>query len=201
LKEDAPVRTSTAAFAAALTIIAPATAVAADLEPAEDAPASPSVRTELTGRASVGTQLERAAQRIARHQHLVRRHVKLTRELAKLEHKPAPRGVAARVRTLPLPTLAHRNAVLARRVERKRAAAESGGAGGQLAAIRACESGGDYTTNTGNGFYGAYQFDAQTWHSLGGSGLPSDASPGEQDRRAQALIDRSGASPWPVCGA
>ena len=75
-----------------------------------------------------------------------------------------------------------------------------GGAGGNLASIRACESGGNYATNTGNGYYGAYQFDQQTWNSVGGSGLPSDASPGEQDQRAQALMNSRGSSPWPTCG-
>jgi hypothetical protein len=75
-----------------------------------------------------------------------------------------------------------------------------GGAGGNLASIRACESGGNYSTNTGNGFYGAYQFDQQTWNSVGGGGNPANASPAEQDARAQALVNRSGSSPWPSCG-
>lgn len=71
---------------------------------------------------------------------------------------------------------------------------------GTLAAIRACESGGNYSTNTGNGFYGAYQFDLGTWASVGGSGLPSNASPAEQDYRAALLYRSRGSSPWPVCG-
>jgi hypothetical protein len=76
------------------------------------------------------------------------------------------------------------------------------GAGGTLAAIRACESGssGGYSANTGNGFYGAYQFDLQTWQSVGGSGNPAAASPAEQDRRAAMLYAQRGSSPWPVCG-
>ncbi len=69
-----------------------------------------------------------------------------------------------------------------------------------LASIRACESGGDYSTNTGNGFFGAYQFDLSTWASVGGAGLPSDASPDEQDYRAALLWRSRGSSPWPVCG-
>lgn len=69
-----------------------------------------------------------------------------------------------------------------------------------LAGLRACESGGDYSTNTGNGFYGAYQFDLQTWASVGGSGLPSSASPAEQDFRAALLWRQRGSAPWPVCG-
>jgi Transglycosylase-like domain len=73
-------------------------------------------------------------------------------------------------------------------------------AGGTLANIRACESGGNYSTNTGNGFYGAYQFTLQTWASVGGSGNPANASPAEQDKRAAMLYAREGAAPWPVCG-
>lgn len=68
------------------------------------------------------------------------------------------------------------------------------------AALRQCESGGDYTTNTGNGYYGAYQFSIDTWRSVGGSGLPSDAPPNEQDARAEVLYARSGAGQWPSCG-
>ena len=66
--------------------------------------------------------------------------------------------------------------------------------------LRFCESGGVYTTNTGNGFYGAYQFDLQTWQSMGGRGLPSAAPYWEQDIRAKALYWARGAQPWPVCG-
>jgi Transglycosylase-like domain len=72
--------------------------------------------------------------------------------------------------------------------------------GDYWAQLRACESGGDYSTNTGNGYYGAYQFDQSTWQSVGGSGLPSDASPEEQDTRAQMLYEQAGSSPWPNCG-
>jgi hypothetical protein len=74
-------------------------------------------------------------------------------------------------------------------------------AGGKLSAIRQCESGNDYSTNTGNGFYGAYQFTQSTWESVGGSGNPANASPEEQDRRAAMLMSQSGTSPWPVCGS
>jgi len=70
-----------------------------------------------------------------------------------------------------------------------------------LAAIAQCESGGNYGTNTGNGFFGAYQFTLSTWASVGGSGNPAAASPAEQDKRAAMLYAREGAAPWPVCGA
>lgn len=73
-------------------------------------------------------------------------------------------------------------------------------AGSTLQSIAQCESGGDPTTDTGNGYYGKYQFDLSTWQSVGGSGNPAHASESEQDRRAAILYERSGAAPWPVCG-
>ena len=81
-------------------------------------------------------------------------------------------------------------------------AAVAGGstAPGHLQAIAACESGGNYSTNTGNGFYGAYQFTQETWQSVGGTGNPATASPAEQDKRAAMLYAQQGSSPWPVCG-
>lgn len=69
-----------------------------------------------------------------------------------------------------------------------------------LQAIAACESGGNPSTDTGNGFYGKYQFTLETWQAVGGSGNPAHASEAEQDRRATMLYARAGASPWPVCG-
>lgn len=66
-----------------------------------------------------------------------------------------------------------------------------------LARVRMRESGGNYSTNTGNGFYGAYQFTIGTWESVGGQGLPSNASPAEQDMRAQMLYNERGCEPWP----
>ncbi len=67
--------------------------------------------------------------------------------------------------------------------------------------IRQCESGGNYSTNTGNGYYGAYQFTQQTWSGLGYSGVPSSASPATQDAAAAQLAAQSGFGQWPVCGA
>jgi hypothetical protein len=71
---------------------------------------------------------------------------------------------------------------------------------GTLDQIRQCESGGDYGAVSPEGYGGAYQFDQQTWESVGGSGDPASASPAEQDQRAQMLLEQSGTSPWPVCG-
>lgn len=69
-----------------------------------------------------------------------------------------------------------------------------------LYSTRMCESGGNYATNTGNGFYGAYQFTISTWHWAGGSGRPDLNEPLEQDYRAVVLLKRDGPGHWPVCG-
>lgn len=68
------------------------------------------------------------------------------------------------------------------------------------AALANCESGGNPAENTGNGFYGMYQFTISTWDSLGGSGLPSDASAATQTALAEKLYTEAGAGQWPVCG-
>jgi hypothetical protein len=71
----------------------------------------------------------------------------------------------------------------------------------QLQAIASCESGGNPSAIGGGGAYrGKYQFDYGTWASVGGSGDPAAAPESEQDMRAAMLLQRSGTSPWPVCG-
>src|SRR5689334_20921968 len=62
--------------------------------------------------------------------------------------------------------------------------------------LRMCESSDNYSINTGNGHYGAYQFDLPTWQSVGGSGYPYQASPAEQDARALILYRERGWQPW-----
>ena len=65
------------------------------------------------------------------------------------------------------------------------------------ARLRACESSGDYTIVSANGrYYGAYQFNLGTWASVGGTGLPNQATPTEQDYRALYLYRMRGWQPW-----
>ena len=80
--------------------------------------------------------------------------------------------------------------------------APSGASGGGVpAAIANCESGNDPSAVSPDGQYrGKWQFDRETWASVGGSGDPAAASEAEQDRRAGTLYARRGSSPWPVCG-
>lgn len=88
-------------------------------------------------------------------------------------------------------------------------AASSGGGGGGgtvsgdvWSRLAQCESGGNPRAVSPSGTYhGLYQFSVATWQSVGGSGLPSQASPAEQTQRAQALQARSGWGQWPHCSS
>ena len=67
------------------------------------------------------------------------------------------------------------------------------------AKLAQCESGGDPKTNTGNGFYGMYQFTLETWQSLGGTGYPYEADAATQTAMAKKLQAQSGWGQWPGC--
>lgn len=66
-----------------------------------------------------------------------------------------------------------------------------------LARLRSCE--GNYKSNTGNGYYGAYQFDKRTWGNYGGYELASDAPAAVQDEKAWQTYKARGWQPWPTC--
>lgn len=68
-------------------------------------------------------------------------------------------------------------------------------------AVAACESSGDWSANTGNGFYGGLQFTQSTWEAYGGSGVASNASREEQIAVAENVLAGQGVGAWPVCGA
>ena len=71
-------------------------------------------------------------------------------------------------------------------------------------AIAACESGGNWGANTGNGFYGGLQFTEGTWLANGGGQYASSANlatPAEQMAVAQRVLGSQGIGAWPVCGA
>lgn len=73
----------------------------------------------------------------------------------------------------------------------------SGSFGEALAKLRSCE--GSYTTNTGNGYYGAYQFDIGTWGGYQGYPHAAAAPPAVQDQKAWETYQRRGWKPWPSC--
>lgn len=67
-------------------------------------------------------------------------------------------------------------------------------------AVAACESGGNWSIATGNGYYGGLQFTMGTWRANGGSGSPQHASRDEQIRVAENVLRSQGIGAWPVCG-
>ena len=67
-------------------------------------------------------------------------------------------------------------------------------------AVAKCESGGNWSTDTGNGYYGGLQFTKSTWHANGGTGDPQEASREEQIRVAENVAKSQGMGAWPTCG-
>lgn len=66
--------------------------------------------------------------------------------------------------------------------------------------VAQCESGGNWATNTGNGYSGGLQFLPSTWRAYGGTGLPHNASRTQQIAIAENVLDGQGIGAWPVCG-
>lgn len=79
-------------------------------------------------------------------------------------------------------------------------AAPTGG-GGRWDALAQCESGGNWSINTGNGYYGGLQFSLQTWQAFGGSGMPHENSPGAQIAVAERVLASQGWGAWPSCSS
>ncbi|MGT2426846.1 transglycosylase family protein [Amnibacterium kyonggiense] len=65
--------------------------------------------------------------------------------------------------------------------------------------VAACESGGNWSIDTGNGYYGGLQFSLSTWRGYGGSGNPADASRSTQIAVAEKVLASQGWGAWPVC--
>ena len=68
-------------------------------------------------------------------------------------------------------------------------------------AIAACESGGNWSIDTGNGYSGGLQFSPSTWSAYGGSGSAASASKGEQIAVAERVLASQGWGAWPSCSA
>ncbi|MCL3817300.1 resuscitation-promoting factor [Aeromicrobium wangtongii] len=116
----------------------------------------------------------------------------LTRTVRKVRSQKPAKDAVILVGTAPKPRPAAKNP--------GSAAPKPSSDGLNWAALAKCEAGGNPKAYNAAGYYGLYQFDLQTWRSVGGSGKPSDASASEQTARAQKLYASRGASPWPVCG-
>jgi|GEM_PF-2192683 len=131
---------------------------------------------------------------------LITRDVRLARRVASLRGKHLRHGYTTTIRAWSVDKLARHHRHLRGELRAARRARSASHASPALQAIAACESGGDPATDTGNGFYGKYQFTLSTWQAVGGSGNPARASEAEQDRRAAALLAQAGPGQWPVCG-
>jgi hypothetical protein len=71
-------------------------------------------------------------------------------------------------------------------------------------AVAQCESGGNWSINTGNGFYGGLQFTQSTWSSHGGRQYAARADQASRDQQidiAERVRQDQGMGAWPVCGS
>ncbi|MFE1800730.1 transglycosylase family protein [Streptomyces sp. NPDC059517] len=69
--------------------------------------------------------------------------------------------------------------------------------------VAQCESGGNWSINTGNGYYGGLQFSSSTWAAYGGSSYAStadQASKSQQIAVAEKVLASQGKGAWPSCG-
>ena len=69
--------------------------------------------------------------------------------------------------------------------------------------VASCESGGNWSINTGNGFYGGLQFTRSTWSLLGGGAYAATADRGSRTAQiavGEMVLARQGPGAWPVCG-
>lgn len=68
-------------------------------------------------------------------------------------------------------------------------------------ALAQCESGGNWSIDTGNGFSGGLQFTDSTWSAYGGTGSAADATREQQIAVAEQVQASQGWGAWPSCSA
>jgi hypothetical protein len=124
----------------------------------------------------------------------------------KVKHRPLPSGLRPAVLTSATASWSYRSDRA--RVRSDRGRVRSGGARVSRASatgnsvwdrLARCESGGSWSTNTGNGYSGGLQFTSSTWRAAGGSGSAHNASREEQIRVAKRVLQRQGWGAWPAC--
>ncbi|MEU6817259.1 transglycosylase family protein [Streptomyces sp. NPDC046860] len=79
----------------------------------------------------------------------------------------------------------------------------SAATGSEWDAVAQCESGGNWSINTGNGFYGGLQFSASTWSGYGGTQYAATADKATKEQQitvAEKVLAAQGKGAWPVCG-
>ena len=115
-------------------------------------------------------------------------------------HAAAARDAAARdAAAREAAALAARRAAAARASRSARAPRVVVAGADVWARLRQCESGGNYASNTGNGYYGAYQAKHSTWGGYAGYSDAHLAPPAVQDEWARGLHALRGWQPWPAC--
>ncbi|MER5677019.1 transglycosylase family protein [[Kitasatospora] papulosa] len=71
-------------------------------------------------------------------------------------------------------------------------------------AVAQCESGGNWSINTGNGYYGGLQFSQSSWAAAGGTQYAARADLATKDQQiaaAEKLLDLQGPGAWSCAGA
>ena len=107
-----------------------------------------------------------------------------------------------RVKSRPLPaTTAPRRATTDVSRSARTTPTPAAPAGSVWTQLAACESGGNWAANTGNGYYGGLQFSLSSWQAVGGSGYPHQASAATQIEMGQRLQAAQGWGAWPGCAA
>ncbi len=197
--------TTTTALALAGTAMAlPAGVALAETAADPPSPAESAIAAPFAGHLSVAEQM-RAEGRELLVERLTPRVIRLERRIARVKGADFSRSaVEARLRGESPAALREELRTSRRELRRAERTGSAGvpargAAPPHLEAIAACESGGDPSANTGNGYYGKYQFSLSTWQAVGGTGNPAQASEAEQDSRAAQLYARAGASQWPNC--
>jgi hypothetical protein len=113
----------------------------------------------------------------------------------KLKHRPLPTLAITRV-------VAQERSAAPASTSRRSTVTRSASVGGSVwDRLAQCESGGNWGTNTGNGYSGGLQFAAGTWRANGGSGSAHNASRAEQIRVAERVKASQGWGAWPACSS
>jgi LysM repeat protein len=116
----------------------------------------------------------------------------------KVKHRPLPALVVTRAVSQ---ERAAAPASSSRRSTVTRSASTSSVGGGVWDRLAQCESGGNWGTNTGNGYSGGLQFAPGTWRANGGTGSAHNASRAEQIRVAERVRASQGWGAWPACSS
>ncbi len=118
---------------------------------------------------------------------------------ADAEAKAAAEAEAARIAAAQAAAAAAARAAAIRLAAARTAPVYGANTGDAWYQLRMCEAGNDYTRNSGNGYYGAYQYNLGTWGNYMGYARPDLAPPDVQDAKARETQAARGWSPWPAC--